>query len=81
MIARRFGKVPTSIKVGVARAPKILGVASAMGKFESKGIHLGKELPYMINIFVAGTNGCGFCLDVGRMSAVKDNMNMEKINA
>ncbi len=81
MISRRFGIVPTSIKVGVARAPKILGVASAMGKFESKGIHLGKELPYMINIFVAGTNGCGFCLDVGRMLAVKDNMNMEKINA
>jgi AhpD family alkylhydroperoxidase len=81
MIRRRFGKVPTSVKVGVARSPKILSVASAMGKFESKGIHLGKELPYMINIFVAGTNGCGFCLDVGRMFAMKDNMNMEKINA
>jgi AhpD family alkylhydroperoxidase len=81
MIARRFGKVPTSVKVGVARAPKILGVAGAMGKFETKGIHLDKELTYMINVFVAGTNGCGFCLDVGRMLAMKDNMNMEKFNA
>jgi AhpD family alkylhydroperoxidase len=81
MTARRFGKVPTSIKVGVARAPAILGVASAMGKFESKGIHLDRELTCMINVYVAGTNGCGFCLDVGRMLAMKDGVNMEKLNA
>jgi len=81
MIRRRFGIVPTSLKVGVARSPKILGVASAMTKYEAKGIHLEKELHYMINIFVAGTNGCGFCLDFGRMMAMKDNMNMEKFNA
>src|ERR1700730_6887013 len=70
MIRRRFGKVPTSVKVVVARAPKILSVASAMGKYESKGTHLEKELHYMINMSVAATNGCGFCLDVGRMMAV-----------
>jgi AhpD family alkylhydroperoxidase len=80
MTRRSFGKVPTSIKVGVARSPKVLSLASAMGKYE-KGVHLGKELPYMINMLVAGTNGCGFCLDIGRMMAVKDNMNMEKFNA
>lgn len=81
MTTRRFGKVPAAIKVGVARSPQILGVASAMGKYESKGIHLEKEFHYMINIFVAWTNGCGFCLDVGRMMAMKDNMKMEKFNA
>jgi alkylhydroperoxidase family enzyme len=81
MTRRSFGKVPTSIKVGVARSPKILGVASAMGKYETKGIHLEKELQYMINMLVAGTNGCGFCLDIGRTMAVKDNMSMEKFNA
>jgi AhpD family alkylhydroperoxidase len=81
MTRRSFGKVPTSIKVVVARSPGILSLASAMGKYETKGIHLEKELHYMINMLVAGTNGCGFCLDVGRMMAVKDNMNMEKFNA
>jgi AhpD family alkylhydroperoxidase len=65
----------------VARAPKILGAASAMGKYSTKVTHLERELSYMINIFVAGTNGCGFCLDIGRMMAVKDNMNIEKFNA
>ncbi|MGH9919401.1 MAG: carboxymuconolactone decarboxylase family protein [Nitrososphaerales archaeon] len=81
MTRRRFGKVPASIKVVVARAPKILSVASAMGKYETKATHLEKELHYMINLSVAGTNECGFCLDIGRMMAVKDNMNMEKFNA
>jgi AhpD family alkylhydroperoxidase len=81
MTRRRFGKVPTSIKVVVARSPKILSLAGAMGKYETKGIHLEKELHYMINMSVAGTNGCSFCLDFGRMMAVKDKMNMEKFNA
>jgi AhpD family alkylhydroperoxidase len=81
MVRRQFGVVPTSIKVGVARAPKTLGLVSAMGKYEAKGISLEKELRYMIAMFVAGTNDCGFCLDFGRMMAVKDNMNMEKFNA
>lgn len=81
MISRRFGKVPTSIKVGVARSPKVLSIASAMGKYEMNGIHLEKELHYMINILVAGTNGCSFCLDIGRMMAVKENMSMEKFDA
>ena len=81
MTRRRFGKVPTSIKVVVARAPKVLSLAGAMGKYETKATHLEKELHYMISISVAGTNGCGFCLDVGRMMAAKDNMNMEKFKA
>jgi AhpD family alkylhydroperoxidase len=81
MTRRSFGRVPTSIKVVVARSPQILGLASAMGKYDKKGTHLEKELHYMISMLVSGTNGCGFCLDVGRMMAMKDNMNMEKLNA
>jgi AhpD family alkylhydroperoxidase len=81
MAPRQFGKVPTSLKVLVARAPKTLGLIGALGKYEAKGIRLEKELHYMISMLVAGTNGCGFCLDFGRMMALKDNMNMEKFNA
>ena len=81
MTRRRFGKVPTAFKVGVARSPKLLNIFSAMGKYETNGIHLEKELHYMISILVAGTNGCSFCLDFGRMMAVTGNMNMEKLNA
>ena len=40
----------------------------------------GKELHYMIAMFVAETNGCGFCLDFGRMMAVKEKMDMAKFN-
>jgi len=81
MVARQFGKVPTSLEVIVARAPKMLGIASAMGKYGTKGVRLEKELQHMILLLVSGTNGCGFCLDFGRMMAMKDNMNMEKFNA
>jgi AhpD family alkylhydroperoxidase len=81
MAPRQYGKVPTSIKVLAARAPKSLGLFSAIGKYETKGVRLNKELHYMISMLVAGTNGCGFCLDFGRMMAVKESMRMEKFNA
>jgi len=81
MTHRSFGKVPTSIQVVVARSPKIMGLAGAMGKYDKKGTHLGKELRYIINMVVSGTNGCGFCLDVGRTMAVKEGMNMGKLDA
>jgi len=76
-----LGKVPTNVKVLLSRAPKAMGLFTAVGKFETKGVHLGKELHYSIAMFVSGINGCGFCLDFGRMMAVKDNMSMEKFNA
>jgi AhpD family alkylhydroperoxidase len=73
--------VPTNIKILATRAPKSMKLFSAMGKYETKGIRLNKELHYMIAMFVSGINGCGFCLDFGRMMAVKDNMSMEKFDA
>jgi alkylhydroperoxidase family enzyme len=81
MSARQYGKVPTSLKVMVARVPECLGFVGAFGKYATKGIHLEKELRSMITMLVAGTNGCGFCLDFGRMMAIKDNLNMKKVNA
>ena len=78
---RMYGKVPTNLKIIVARAPKTMDLFSAIGKYETKGVRLDKGLHYEIAMFVAGTNGCGFCLDFGQMMAVKDNMNMEKFNA
>jgi AhpD family alkylhydroperoxidase len=78
---RSFGKVPTNVKVILSRAPKTMGLFTAVGKYETKGIRLDKELHYMIAMYVSGINGCGFCLDFGRMMAVKENMNMEKFNA
>ena len=42
---RQLGKVPTSIKVLAARAPKSMKLFSAMGKYETKGIRLDKDTP------------------------------------
>lgn len=81
MAPRQYGKVPTTIKVVAARAPKTLNLFSAIGKYETKGVSLQKELHFIIAMHVSGINGCGFCLDFGRMMAVKDNMDMTKFNA
>jgi AhpD family alkylhydroperoxidase len=81
MAPRQYGKVPMNLKVLVPRAPKTLSLFSAVGKYEMKGVRLDKELHYMISMFVAGINGCNFCLDFGRMMAVKTNMDMKKFNA
>jgi alkylhydroperoxidase family enzyme len=78
---RQFGKVPTTIKVIVTRVPKSMKLISAIGSFETKGVHLEMELHCMISTLVAGTNGCGFCLDFSRMMVVKEKLNMEKFNA
>jgi alkylhydroperoxidase family enzyme len=78
---RRYGKVPTNVKVIATRVPNAMKLFTAVGKFETKGVRLDKELHYMIAMLVSGTNGCGFCLDFGRMMAVQENMGMEKFNA
>jgi AhpD family alkylhydroperoxidase len=81
MAPRQFGKVPTNIKVIVTRVPKAMKLFSAVGGFETKGTRIDKELHYLVSMLVAGTNGCGFCLDFGRMMAFKDKLSMEKTNA
>ncbi len=78
---RQYGKVPTPIKVLVTRVPKAMKLFSALGSFETKGTRVDKELHYMIAMFVSGINGCGFCLDFGRMMAVKEDMRMDKFNS
>jgi alkylhydroperoxidase family enzyme len=78
---RQFGKVPTNIKVIATRVPKSMKLFSAVGNFEMKSVRLDKELHYMIAMLVSGINGCGFCLDFGRMMIVKANMGMDKFNA
>jgi alkylhydroperoxidase family enzyme len=78
---RPFGKVPTNIKILVARMPKSVKSFTEIGKFEIKGIHLDKGLHHLIGTLVSGINGCGYCLDLGRAMAIKENLDMNKFNA
>jgi alkylhydroperoxidase family enzyme len=81
MAPRQFGKVPTNIRVIATRAPKTMKIFSALGNYEMKGVRLDKELHYLLLMFVSTTNGCGFCVDFGRMMVFKEKMNTEKFNA
>ncbi len=78
---RPFGKVPTNVKVLVARMPKSVKLFTEVGKFEMKSVRLEKDLHYMIATLVSGINGCGYCLDLSRAMAMKERMDMEKFNA
>ena len=78
---RPYGRVPTPIKVVVSRMPKSIKAFTEIGKFEMKGIRLDKSLHHMIGTFVAGINGCGSCLDLGRAMAVQESLDMDKFNA
>jgi len=78
---RPFGKVPTNIKVLVARMPGSVKLFTEIGKFENKGLLLDKGLHHMIETMVSGINGCGFCLDLGRAMAMQQNFSMDKFNA
>jgi AhpD family alkylhydroperoxidase len=81
MLSRQFGRVPTSVKVIVARVPRVMKVMGAARKFEENGTQLDKELRNMIGMVVSEANGCGFCLDIGRMFAVKDGVSLQKLDA
>lgn len=78
---RQFGKVPTNFRVIVTRAPKTMKIFSTLGNYEMKGVRLEKDLHYLLLMFVAETNGCGFCMDFGRMMLFKEKMNTEKFDA
>lgn len=80
MTRRRFGKVPTGVKVTVARVPSVMKVSVALHKVK-KGMRLDDETFHLMAMLVSSINGCGFCMDLGRMMAVKKNMGMDKINA
>lgn len=78
---RQFGKVMTPIKVLIARMPASLKLSYAITKFELNGISLEKPLHYMISVYTSQLNGCGFCMDLGKSMAIRENLGLKKFNA
>lgn len=74
---RLMGKVITPLKVHYARFPKALGLSRKIVQTE-EAIDLDETLKHLIKVYVATLNGCAFCVDIGKASAHKNNLN-EKI--
>jgi AhpD family alkylhydroperoxidase len=76
---RRFGRVVTPLKLVYSRVPSALRVSLAVTKFLSRGVGLEKDLVFMIETYVAGLNGCGFCVDIARSMAMRERIDLDKL--
>lgn len=77
---KRLGKVPTGMKVIFPRVPGMLKLVGALHKF-GNGLRLDDDLRLLVHMQVSAVNGCGSCLDLGRMMAFKENKSMDKLDA
>lgn len=70
---KRVGKVITPVKVHYARFPEGLGLSKKIVDTDEK-ITVEPRLKYLIKVFIATLNGCAFCVDIGKASAQKKNV-------
>jgi alkylhydroperoxidase family enzyme len=81
MARRQFGKVVTPLKVVSARMPVAFGMFTAkIGKLDKK-LTLPPETAMLVRERVARINVCEFCIDIGRLFAIKAQMNEAKFDA
>jgi alkylhydroperoxidase family enzyme len=78
---RQFGKVLTPLKVHSARLPSAFGLFYTKVGNPDKKLALPTEIVLLIREQVARTNGCHFCMDIGRSIAIKTSINEAKFDA
>lgn len=81
MTARRLGKVIAPMRVVYPRMPALYGFTWRLLQIEEKKLRLDPLLRHMVKTWTAAVNGCGFCLDIARASAVLDRRSLEKLDA
>ncbi|HEY1766071.1 MAG TPA: carboxymuconolactone decarboxylase family protein [Terracidiphilus sp.] len=78
---RQFGKVLTPVKVVYARMPAAFGMfVSKIAKLDKK-LELPSEMQMLVRERVARLNVCLFCIDIGRLFAIRAGMNEAKFEA
>jgi alkylhydroperoxidase family enzyme len=78
---KQFGRVPTPIKVHLARLPAAFGLFyTKISKLDRK-LTLPRELVFLVREQVARINVCEFCIDIGRWFTIQESMNQAKFDA
>lgn len=78
---KQFGRVPTPIKVHLARLPAAFGLFyTKISKLDRK-LTLPRELIFLIREQVARINVCEFCVDIGHWFTIQELMNQAKFDA
>jgi len=70
---QQMGKVVTPLKVHYARFPEGLGLPRKIDQIVGN-IDLDPKLKHLIKVYVATLNGCSFCVDIGKASAQKQEV-------
>ena len=81
MTRRQFGKVLTAMKVLYPRVPGAMKLSYEIQKFEMKGLRIELGLHYMVAALASHINGCGCCVDIARVIAIREHLGLEKFNA
>lgn len=76
---RKMGTVLTSVKVLYARYPEALGLAQKIAQLDEK-LPLDDELKLLVKTYVASLNGCVFCVDIARASAISKKLETDKFD-
>jgi hypothetical protein len=72
---RKFGKVPSPIKIHSARLPPAFAMFyGKIGQLDKK-LQLPRETVFLIREQVARLNICLFCVDIGRVFAAESSIN------
>jgi AhpD family alkylhydroperoxidase len=77
---RRLGKVVTPLRVVYARVPGALKTSLSISMFLQKGVRLERSLVILIETYVAGLNGCGFCVDIARSLAMRERADLSRLD-
>lgn len=72
---RKIGKVLTPLKVYVARFPQALGLSNELHKVQNR-VTLDAKLSHLIKVYIATLNGCAFCVDIGKASALQKKQDL-----
>jgi AhpD family alkylhydroperoxidase len=78
---RQLGRVMTPMKVLYARMPALLPVAYRLAQIERKRLWLDAPLRHLVKTWVAMLNGCSFCVDIAKASAVLEHISLEKFQS
>ena len=81
LCARQLGRVITPMKVVYARMPALFPLAYRLITIERKRLTLDKPLSHVVKTWVAMLNGCSFCVDIAKASAVLEHISLEKFQA
>lgn len=76
----KLGKVVTPWKVVFARLPNAIPMQLAL-YWAMERLPLEPDLQFLVQMQTAQSNGCAFCVDIGRAFALQRRMNLEKLDA